>query len=112
MISLVPKAWQMIKRNGAKLISKYLKGYLAYTKIKKLNHLKRMHNNFSYFDKIKHQLEEDAQRKIKYYWDIKKENLEKKKQELIKIRKKKNPHIKASRKIECRQLFVIHIYSY
>jgi hypothetical protein len=88
MISMVPKAWRKFKNDRITRIQKFIRGYLAYKSVFSERFNTKLKTNFDYFDKIKYQLQENAQIKIRYYWLRKKRlDQERKEQE---AKKKKN----------------------
>lgn len=68
LISMVPKAWRKFKYNKLVSIQKYLRGYVVHKRIFNILYEKKLTSTFSYFEKIKAQLRENAQIKIRYYW--------------------------------------------
>ncbi|CAI2364517.1 unnamed protein product [Moneuplotes crassus] len=76
---LVPKAWKIMKFRLKTLIQKYMRGYRDYTCVRKQLQKRRFDNNMKYFTRMKTSLQEDAQKMIRFYWNLKKRRDERKK---------------------------------
>jgi hypothetical protein len=68
MVTMVPKAWRKFKYDRLTRIQKYLRGYLDYKRVFTEKNNKKLKSNFDYFDRIRKDLYENAQIKIRYHW--------------------------------------------
>ncbi|CAI2368480.1 unnamed protein product [Moneuplotes crassus] len=94
MISMVPKAWKKFKNERICRIQKYMRGYIVHKRTFETLSRIKLTTNFEYFGKIKDQLHENSQIKIRYYWLKWKKNVEKRKKAKAKaVAKNKRPKL-------------------
>lgn len=68
MVTMVPKAWRKFKYDRLARIQKFLRGYMVFKRVFNEINDKKLKSNFEFFDRIKHDLHENAQIKIRYHW--------------------------------------------
>lgn len=72
LITLVPKAWQLLKSHNISIIQKFIRGYLTHKKYQKIMHTSKLQKNYKFFNILKEKLHSDSQIKIRYFWRLKK----------------------------------------